>query len=209
MKVGDVDVVVVGKTIRWTAGLSAEVDGSSVAYAPPASGLVGLDYLANAGSPGHWYGIVCNSQGVPYVQQQGHPAPGYYVSATKLCDGAYGDKDPRRYVDAVMVPYIAIPPELKVLGAKLGDVALVSYGDREASAICADIGPKGKIGEGSIRLHQALGSDPYRRLPRHRLTGIDAGVSVILFVGSSRGWPRSLSSIDDQVQQLKSLSIMV
>lgn len=209
MLIGDVEVRTVGTTLRWTAGLEVDVDGSSVAYAPTASGLVGLDYLANAGAPGRWYGLVCNSQGIPYVQQEGHPAPGYYVSPTALCDGAYGERDPRRYVDPVMIPYLAIPPDLKKLGAHLGDVALVSYEDQTSPAICADIGPRGKIGEGSLKLHQALGADPFRRLPRHKLTGIDAGVSVILFVGSSRGWPRSWQSIEDQVQQLHALSLVV
>ena len=41
-------------------------------------------------------------------------------------------------------------------GLDLGDVALVIYKDKIAAAICGDIGPSRKIGEGSIRLHEAL-----------------------------------------------------
>lgn len=60
------------------------------------------------------------------------------------------------------VPYIVLPhdpgdtntpfhPDLK-----LGDVAIVIYADKITSAICGDIGPARKIGEASIRVHEAL-----------------------------------------------------
>jgi hypothetical protein len=38
----------------------------------------------------------------------------------------------------------------------MGDVAAVIYKDKLTAAICGDVGPKKKIGEGSIRLHEAL-----------------------------------------------------
>jgi hypothetical protein len=207
MMIGDVEVLLHNGIIRWTSGLEVDADGAARAYSPLGSDLTSLDYLGNAGTAGRWWGLVCNSQGVPYVQQPGHPAPGYYVSPTALCDGAFGERDPRRYVDASKIPYLAVPPELRPLGCKLGDVALVTYGGQSSAAIVSDIGPKGKIGEGSIALHQALGADPFRRKPKHKLTGIDSGVSVMLFAGSTKGWPRTWDAVASQVAQIAPLAV--
>lgn len=56
------------------------------------------------------------------------------------------------------VPFIVLPEGTfrTNTGLELGDVALVIYQDKIAAAICGDIGPSRKIGEGSIRLHEAL-----------------------------------------------------
>src|SRR6516164_3431447 len=56
------------------------------------------------------------------------------------------------------VPYIVLPGATfrSNTGLALGDVALVIFKDKVAAAICGDIGPSKKIGEGSIRLHEAL-----------------------------------------------------
>jgi hypothetical protein len=56
------------------------------------------------------------------------------------------------------VPYIVLPGGTfrTNTGLDIGDVALVIFKDKIAAAICGDIGPSKKIGEGSIRLHEAL-----------------------------------------------------
>jgi hypothetical protein len=56
------------------------------------------------------------------------------------------------------VPYIVLPGATfrTNTGLAIGDVALVIFKDKIAAAICGDIGPSKKIGEGSIRLHEAL-----------------------------------------------------
>jgi hypothetical protein len=56
------------------------------------------------------------------------------------------------------IPYIVLPGGSfrSNTGLKLGDVAVVIYGDKITAAVCGDIGPAKKIGEGSIRLHEAL-----------------------------------------------------
>ena len=56
------------------------------------------------------------------------------------------------------VPYIVLPGTTfrTNTGLAIGDVALVIFKDKIAAAICGDIGPSKKIGEGSIRLHEAL-----------------------------------------------------
>ena len=51
-------------TLYWTCPLMVDADGSPHAYHPDGS-PPGLDYLANAGSPGNWWGIACNSSGDP------------------------------------------------------------------------------------------------------------------------------------------------
>jgi Fungal chitosanase of glycosyl hydrolase group 75 len=60
------------------------------------------------------------------------------------------------------VPYIVLP-QLAPHSAKafdpavaIGDVAIVIFKDKVAAAICADLGPSDKIGEASIRVHEAL-----------------------------------------------------
>src|SRR6516162_6823264 len=62
-----------------------------------------------------------------------------------------------------LIPYIVLPGPpggsgsfCKNTGLSLGDVATVVFKDKVTAAICGDIGPSKKIGEGSIRLHEAL-----------------------------------------------------
>ena len=56
------------------------------------------------------------------------------------------------------MPYIVLPGGTfrKNTGLVIGDVAVVIFKDKITAAICGDIGPTKKIGEGSIRLHEAL-----------------------------------------------------
>lgn len=193
--IGGVPVDRDGAALRWTAGLAIDADGAPNAYHPDSKR--GLDRLANAGKPGDWWGLVTVA-GQPVVQKPGDPFPGFYVSPTSLVDRGKALTDPRRYVDANTVPYLAIPPDLRPLGAWVGDVALVEYGDLSSPAIVADIGPRGKLGEGSMALARTLGipSAPRRG-------GVGGGVRVTLWPGSSRGWPRTAVSIAEQVKQLR------
>jgi hypothetical protein len=68
-------------TLYWTCPLAVDADGSPHAYHPPtptapSGSPPGLDYLANAGSPGNWWGIACGSSGDPYIQKSTDIAPG-------------------------------------------------------------------------------------------------------------------------------------
>lgn len=62
-------------------------------------------------------------------------------------------------VDSDRVPYIVIPRDGfdKDLQIEVGDVAAVIYRGKRVYAVVGDKGPKCKIGEGSIRLHEMLG----------------------------------------------------
>lgn len=175
--------------ICWSAGLEIDADGAPNAYGPP--GTAALDYLANAGHAGNWYGLVVDADGKPVVQ-----ATGFYVSQTALEDPDRPRTNPRRYVDSSTVPYIVIPPELRAQGAKLGDLCWVAYQGIQCGAIVADIGPRGKLGEGSIALAEALGIPSS---PKHG--GAGSGVMVALFAGSAANppWPRFVGEFQSKV----------
>ena len=61
----------------------------------------------------------------------------------------------------------------------------------------ADIGPRGKYGEGSIALARGLGIDSS---PKHG--GCSKGVTFYVFAGSSKGWPRSNDDVHAQAVEL-------
>lgn len=172
----------------WRSGLAVDADGSPRAYHPDSS--KGLDYLANAGKPGRWWGLACDDKGVPYVQGSGDPAPDFFVSTTSLFDPLYLAKDPRRYVNSEAVCYITATSDMIRQGVRMGDCAVVLYDGKTVAAVVADKGPH--PGEGSIALCQALGvpSDP-----RHG--GVSAPVvSFAVFPGSAPRpcWPRDFSA---------------
>lgn len=207
--IGGIQVAIDEITVQWQAGLNVDGDGCPRCYAPPP--LEGLDYLANAGhpakddKPANWYGVVTDTgqpSGSPIIQGPNDPAPGFYVAMTALEDPSKQDSDPNKYVDASVIPYLSIPPELERWQSarllRMGDVAVVTYRGLSSPAILADVGGHGKLGEGSIALARALGLDPS---PRDG--GIGSGVSVVVWRNSGKGWPRIITNIAAQVAQLQ------
>lgn len=183
--------------VWWTSGLAVDADGAPNAYGP---NNTGLDYTANAGSPGNWYGIVTDASGEPILQGPADPCPGFYVSPTSLQDRTKRTSDPHRYVDSNHVCYISIPSnEIHDHDLHPGDVALVHCKEtgQTSAAIVADVGPRNKWGEGSMALARALGLGDS---PKHG--GTDAGVTCVIFRHSSKGWPRSNVDIAQQVQDI-------
>lgn len=172
--------------LAWEGPLAIDVDGAPNAYGP---NNTGLDYTANAGGPGNWYGVVTDASGQPFVQGPADPYPGDYISATALQDRTKRVQDPSRYVDARTVPYLSIPRNtLAEYGARVGDIgfAFCRHTGRFCAAIVADVGPKNKYGEGSPALARGLGvNDNPRR------GGCESGVVVCIFLGTARGWPRT------------------
>lgn len=185
--------------VSWEGGLNIDADGAPNAYGPPGSSPPGLDYLANAGHPGNWYGVLVDEHGDPIIQKMSDPCPGMYISPTSLVDHGYGPLDPRRYVDSLQVPYLAVAKDvLRERGVKLGDVGF-AYNratQKLCAAVVADAGPRGKYGEGSIALARALGVP--NTSPKNG--GASAGIVCVVFKGSSRGWPRPAAEINDQVE---------
>lgn len=181
----------------WTSGMAINADGCPRCYAPPGSGLAPLDNLANAGRPGNWWGIACNNVGAPYVQGPDHAAPGYYVSTTALTDRSKPAGDPARYVDSDKVPYIVVPPDLTgQRGVHMGDVAMVMYKGTSCGALVADVGPRGKYGEGSMALARLVGIPDS---PRHG--GVADGVTFLVWPKTTCGWPRSITSFQAQAER--------
>lgn len=173
--------------LSWDGGdLSIDYDGAPNAYAPQGFGSP-LDNLANAGNGSKWWGIETDAQGKPVVQGAADPYPGYYVSTTALTWP--GRSGPARYVDSTQISYVALPPVFKELGAKLGDLVYV-YSDKTKVgrfAIWADIGPKSKLGEGSLQLARAL------RVEKSALRS--GGLRFEVYPGSGEGRPLSEEEI--------------
>jgi hypothetical protein len=177
----------------FKSGMQIDADGAPKAYHKDSS--MGLDHLKNAGKKGNWWGIVTingKSGGSPTIQGSDDPAPGYYVAGTSLQDSTKEDADPDRYVDSAEVPYIALPSGIK-FPVKTGDFGFVINTENNMTSGCvfADIGPRGKIGEGSIALAEAVGisSDP-------KGEGTKSKFVYILFSNSSMGWPLTVDFIN-------------
>src|SRR5205085_4048101 len=168
-----------GDGVLFTSGMTIDADGAPNAYGPKNRGL---DFTANARGRHGWVALVTNKQGHPVRQKRG-PYRGFYVSTTSLEQRSITDlTNPKRYIDARKVPYIALPRDFADrFGIGLGDLAVVmnQANGRSAYAIFADIGPRGKIGEGSIALAKALGMPAD---PRHSLA--PDGIVYLVFPGS-------------------------
>lgn len=182
----DLRVLNTGGGILFTAGMTIDADGAPNAYAPHNRGL---DYTANARGARGWVAVVTDEKGRPVLQKSG-PYRGYYVSTTSLeHDNVRDLRSPRRYIDARKVPYIALPQDFATrFGLHLGDLAVVvnQANGRSAYAIYADVGPRGRIGEGSISLAKALGMPAN---PRH--DGVEKDVTYLIFPRSApRGQDR-------------------
>lgn len=171
----------------FKADLAVDADGSPRAY-HPTNNAIALDFKAN----GFPFAMV-HVNGKPHIQGPDDPAPGFYVSMTSLEDTTKAVTDPRRYVNSEEIPYIVLPPVLKGNGkAKLGDLAVVinKKKGKSAFAIFADIGPKTKLGEGSIALAAAL---DVKKNPKTGGPVVD--LIYVIFPGSGNGKPRSLEEI--------------
>lgn len=183
--------------VFYEAGAEIDSDGSGRSYGPNNSGL---DYTANAGSNGNWYGIVTDSNGNPVIQGPNDLYPGMYVSTTALVDHTKAISDPCRYVDSEKINYVSVASDLmRRFGIKMGDLAAVFYRNTNTlcSAVCADIGPAYKYSEISIALASQLGINSS---PRHG--GCDNNVVTIIFANSHSSWPLEDNIIFELVQSL-------
>ncbi|MBS7456928.1 glycoside hydrolase family 75 protein [Coralloluteibacterium stylophorae] len=133
--------------------------------------------------------------GVPVVQGEDDPRPGYFVSTTALAQPGADRMRPSGYVDSNTVPFAVIPstwPRAPRFGVGLGDFgyAFRAGSDHASPLVVADLGPARKLGEGSIALLQALGHDPFvmRYGTRRAASAIGRReVLYVLFPGSADG----------------------
>lgn len=105
-------------------------------------------------------------------------------------------------VNAEKIPYFVLPGNFKTvtnLSCKLGDIALVRYKDQEVFAIYADAGPITLLGEGSIKLIEVLGGNPWNSNKTRIVRGIEFGVEYLVFPRSSEtfGIPTTFDEIQN------------
>ncbi|MBI3512179.1 MAG: T9SS type A sorting domain-containing protein [Bacteroidetes bacterium] len=148
----------------YRAKMYIDADGSPRAYGPNNSGL---DWTANAGYTGNWWGVVADASGQnPILQTASDPYPGMYVSTTSLVNSNYAVSNPLRYCNSETVPFFVLPSSVVSNGSiHIGDVGYVynTTTGQSCFAIYADAGPAASLGEGSIYLASQIGVDPDAR----------------------------------------------
>lgn len=140
-----------------------------------------------------WYGVLAEGsaeiagrtvQNVTPVLQPG--GSGFYVSPTALGDPDFSDRDQRRYLDALTVPYAAIRSNSGVPLGTLGMAWRVRNCPEGQSCepepfIVGDYGPK--IGEGSLALGRAVnGLDPEAEITRDNRYAGHIGKADVVYV---------------------------
>lgn len=189
------------QALLFRGGFTVKADGAPHAYHPDDGR--GAAKLAHAGHTGNWWGLVTDTgkrSGNPVVQGRDDPAPGHFVSPTSLVDSVYQKTDPRRYVDAARIPYVAIPANStrtqsfwRSRGITYGDYAVVydTKRDRLHGAILADAGSDDALGEGSLYLADQFGLDATARSESKHA---DRFV-YLLFPQSGNGRPQETANI--------------
>ena len=169
-------------TFFFVSKMSVTAAGASTAFHK--ENQLAFDFLDNAGNDGYWWSLVTDDQGVPLIQGIDDPSPGYFISKTALSDCQKPLKDPKRYVDATVIPYITLPTR-HMMGAKLGDLCVVinTQNNKIGYAIVGDVGPDDSPGIGSVALAKDIDivSSP-------KIGGVDDGILYIIFSQSGEGW---------------------
>ncbi len=150
------------------------------------------------------------------------PAAGPGRKTGKQLDPANGQDDtsfqfPKNKggLPAETVPYIAIPhaPDDTTKpfhpSIQIGDVVIVIYQDEICAAICGDMGPPNKIGEGSIHVHEELmprAPDPCQRSSSGHCklihdVSIDEDVLYFVFPHSSFGAELAPANIELKIKE--------
>lgn len=154
-----------------------------------------------------FFAMVTDSQGVPIIQGDADPKPGYFVSTTALHQPGENLRTPQAQLDSNTTPFAVIPGTWERSGKpgpKLGDfgVAYRRSNGKSAFFVVGDTGPRNKLGEGSIALHQALGNDPFMmrfgvRRARKGIGGRD--VVYLLFPGSAQPGQKLDAAVIDRL----------
>ncbi len=172
-------------SVSYLSAFTVDGDGSPRCYGPSGCKPQPLDYLANAGGPGNWWGIATRNgfpYGQPVVQSATDPFPGLYVSTTAYKIRGFSNGDPRRELNSEIVPFMVVPLRLvdAVRGVVLGCRGRITDNRTGLYVDCVvgDLGPNNHLGEASIAAASAL------KLPTSPKTG---GSSARMFTYEC--WP--------------------
>lgn len=187
-----------GTTFFFVSKLSVTAAGADKAFHQ--NNELAFDFLSRAGTEGYWWGLVTDPSGNPIVQGDKDPAHGYYISKTVLSDCTKPVTDPTRYLDATVVPYIALPAR-HMMGAKIGDLCVLinTMNNKIGYAIVGDVGPDDYLGIGSMALAEKLG------IPSSPKTGgVEDGILYIIFAQSGENIcsPQTPQRITERAQHL-------
>ena len=138
----------------------------------------GSEHLANGGMGirgGKAVFIASWGPDIAATDAKGNPLVinGVIITKTAYRFPGKPENDPAAYLDSETVPYIVVPPSIirGVEGVVLGCQAFATYKRKRVAAVVGDVGPRTKVGEGSIALARALG------IPHSpRSGGIDASL---------------------------------
>jgi peptidoglycan hydrolase-like protein with peptidoglycan-binding domain len=201
-----------GLAVFFTSRLHIDADGCPQAYGPENSGIE--DNRNAQRSDGSFSPDVIVLDGNGHAVRQGphDPAPGFFISMTALSNPDRQDRDPRKWVNALTVPYIVLPSG-GAGGAQAGDAALVI--DRQTGtqvkAIVGDIGPRDETGEGSmflagriIGMNQGQITEQEARNPGSFINPRGGGTEeqrfrYIAFPGTRMRWPKTVAEIEARV----------
>lgn len=176
--------------IAFASQMQVNADGAPDSYHPDDIGITHICNGVGVGESGAWkaqclpefnqaraegfrgptkinfFAMATDAGGVPIIQGSSDPRPGYFVSTTALQQPGQGPRTPQAQLDSNTVPFAVIPGTWQSSGQpgpRLGDfgVAWRRSNGKLAYFVVGDLGPRNKLGEGSIALHQALGNDPF------------------------------------------------
>ena len=178
------------KAIAFASQMQVNTDGAPGSYHPDDTGITHICNGISVGSACAWkasclpefkqakaehfrgptkicfFAMATDANGLPIIQGNADPKPGYFVSTTALHQPGEKVRTPQAQLDSNTVPFAVIPGTWQTSGKpgpRLGDfgVAYRRSNGKSAFFVIGDTGPKNKLGEGSVALHQALGNDPF------------------------------------------------
>ncbi|MDT4292020.1 glycoside hydrolase family 75 protein [Methylomonas sp. MO1] len=178
------------KAIAFASQMQVNTDGAPDSYHPDDIGITHICNGVSVGANCTWkpkcltdfnqakaehfkgptkicfFAMATDAKGIPIIQGPTDPKAGYFVSTTALHQPGENLRTPQAQLDSNTVNFAVIPGNWQRSGnpgPKLGDfgVAYRRSNGKSAFFVIGDTGPKNKLGEGSVALHQALGNDPF------------------------------------------------